>query len=396
MENIADIVLNNVPLKEYQIVYPRRGTLFEKQVAVHVASRLQDVIGECLPIVSDETYPSDKNEILIGKTNRSEADSLYTPIEDDMSGVVAANGKFVALYGNTPYGNARAVMEFTEYIKAEAEAKEGTVNVTISKRVREKTDKIGEMTYNLYTGDVTHRRVTRLYEMIFRYMPDVIGVQEANFVWMATLKDYLSEYYGVVGEGRGDKINGGEHCAILYAKDRFELLETGTKWLSDTPDRISKLPTSGFLRVITYALLKDRFTGLTTLYVNTHLDSTLINDVQTKIMFKLIRELGYENYPMVLTGDMNAKIHDQALQIMMANGFKSSNDIADVNEGVPSIDFVMVTDDCIKVSFARLCVEPIGADRPSDHCPNYAEFTVFMPKDGIHHDYSKESMPTAP
>ena len=207
---------------------------------------------------------------------------------------------------------------------------------------------------------------------------------------MAVLKDYLSEYYDVVGEGRGDKINGGERCAILYAKDRFELLDTGTKWLSETPDRVSKLERSGFLRIITYALLKDRFTGETTLFVNTHLDSTLINDEQTKIMFRLIRELGYEKYPMVLTGDMNAKIHDRALQIMMANGLKSSNDIADVNDGTPSIDFVMVTDDCIHVSYARLCGKFIGDSRPSDHSPNYSEFTVSTPKDGIHHDYSKE------
>ena len=95
---------------------------------------------------------------------------------------------------------------------------------------------------------------------------------------------------------------------------------------------------------------------------------------------------------MVLTGDMNAKITDPALKIMMANGLQSSNEIADVIDGKPTIDFIMVTDDCIKVSYARLCVEPIGPDRPSDHCPNYAEFTVFAPENGIHHDYSEKPM----
>ena len=386
--NMKNIILNHVSIKEYQIVYPRRGTLFEKQVALHVASRLQDLIGESLPILSDEVPCSDKNEILIGKTNRTEAASLYGSVEDKMNGVIAGSGKFIALYGATAYGIAMAATAFTNQVRSATATDEATVDLTFSNEVIEKTDKIAAMTYNVYTGDVTHRRVYRLFEMIFRYMPNVIGVQEANFVWMAALKYYLSEYYDMVGEGRGDKVNGGESCAILFAKDRFELIDSGTKWLSETPDLISKLPDSAHLRIMTYALLKDRISGLTTLYVNTHLDYTPIQDEQTKIMIRLVQELGYEKYPLVLTGDMNARIERPAMKRMMAAGLRSSNDLADVNEGDPSIDFIMVTDDCIRVSFARLCGEFIGDSMPSDHRPNYAEFTVFTPENGIQHDYS--------
>lgn len=66
---------------------------------------------------------------------------------------------------------------------------------------------------------------------------DIIGLQEMLDNQFDDLRKRLTEY-GVVGVGREDGNRKGEYAPIFYKKDRFEIIEGNTFWLSQYPDSI--------------------------------------------------------------------------------------------------------------------------------------------------------------
>lgn len=67
------------------------------------------------------------------------------------------------------------------------------------------------------------------------YDVDVLGTQEVLHNQLEDLKQRLPEY-GVVGVGREDGKEKGEYSALWYKKNRFDLLDSGYFWLSETPE----------------------------------------------------------------------------------------------------------------------------------------------------------------
>ena len=65
--------------------------------------------------------------------------------------------------------------------------------------------------------------------------PDSFGLQEALKDWMEDLTEGLPEY-GWVGVGRDDGQEAGEFNPVFYRKDKYDLVDSGTFWLSETPE----------------------------------------------------------------------------------------------------------------------------------------------------------------
>ena len=105
------------------------------------------------------------------------------------------------------------------------------------------------------------KRKTLLIDTVRKFDPDLLGTQEV----LALQADYLAESlsdYKLVGVGRDDGKRRGEYSAILFKTARFELVDSGTFWLSETPDVPgSKSWDSALPRVATWARLRDRSTG---------------------------------------------------------------------------------------------------------------------------------------
>lgn len=74
-------------------------------------------------------------------------------------------------------------------------------------------------------------------EMMRREAPSVIGLQEAKIDQVQYIERNMPQYVRI-GVGRDDGKDAGEMTAIFYLKSRFELLDSGTFWLSETPDRV--------------------------------------------------------------------------------------------------------------------------------------------------------------
>lgn len=144
-------------------------------------------------------------------------------------------------------------------------------------------------------------------ETIKRYDPDLLGTQECLPFQEAYLAENLPQYdgYAVSREGEGTD---GEKCAIFYRKSRFELLDKGSVALSETPEKIGTQSWDSSLpRIASWVKLRDKKSGKTFTYWNTHFDHR--GPESRKEAAKLLvaqMKAATDSGPVVLTGDFNA------------------------------------------------------------------------------------------
>jgi endonuclease/exonuclease/phosphatase family metal-dependent hydrolase len=164
-------------------------------------------------------------------------------------------------------------------------------------------------------------RYPEIQNRIAGYAPDLIGLQEmhtdkdiANIV---PLQHYSLLSYHLNHFQYGD-------AALLFKKDRFEMLDSGQFWLG--PD--SKLPFSlGFkplamIRYVNWALLREKNNGFTFMFVNTHFDNNQLNrEKSSDLFYKNIAKLS-EHYPMVVVGDFNSKAVTERYQRLIGSDQK--------------------------------------------------------------------------
>jgi endonuclease/exonuclease/phosphatase family metal-dependent hydrolase len=109
--------------------------------------------------------------------------------------------------------------------------------------------------------------------------------------------------------GRADGRAGGEFSAILYRTDRLALLDSGTFWLSPTPEVAgSKGWDTAIERVATWARFRDRATGCPFVHLNTHFDH--VGEQARQESARLIRRrlaTLARGLPVVVTGDLNSE-----------------------------------------------------------------------------------------
>lgn len=154
---------------------------------------------------------------------------------------------------------------------------------------------------------------------------DTIGMQEALRFQIDEIREALP-HYGEVGIGRdgGEK---GEYSCILYDTRKFNVLDSGTFWLSESPDKRSQDWGSACVRICTWALLGDKKTGETFYHYNTHLDhrsaEARLNGV--RLIAKRIAS-GKPDVPFVLSGDFNAAEHSPPLEYLKGDAWGTSVD----------------------------------------------------------------------
>ncbi len=112
------------------------------------------------------------------------------------------------------------------------------------------------------------RRKQGVSMLLSREKPDVMCLQEALKEQIDFIQSKVPGY-SYVGVGRDDGKQEGEHCAIFYSK-RFEVLDQGTFWLSDTPDSSENTWDAIFKRICTWVRFRDLPTGNKFCVFNTH------------------------------------------------------------------------------------------------------------------------------
>ncbi|WP_437854589.1 endonuclease/exonuclease/phosphatase family protein [Sorangium sp. So ce363] len=169
-----------------------------------------------------------------------------------------------------------------------------------------------------------------LYQVIRDAHPDVLGLQEA-------LRSQLDDLGGAlphseIGVGRDDGVEAGEYSAILYNADRFDVDESGTFWLSDTPE----VPGStsfgnAVVRICTWARFVEKSSRRAFYLFNTHLDheSQPSRARGVELIADRIAKRAHAD-PVFLTGDFNAGERNPAVLYVKGEATRASEGAAPV------------------------------------------------------------------
>ncbi len=228
-------------------------------------------------------------------------------------------------------------------------------------------------------------RTPLVIRTIYREDPDTLGVQEAHHGWMMALSSCLPDY-DWVGVGRNDGKEDGEYSAVFYKKDKYELVDSGNFWLSETPGKPGKGWDAACIRICSWAKLREKETGKEFVHLNTHLDH--IGEIAMQKGAELVALRGIEiggGSPAFFTGDFNVTPDSAPCRAVLDAGFKDCRDLAsDTDKGATFhdferpgfegsvIDYVFAKGDARVKSF-RVIRDTVDGLLPSDHYPVIAE-----------------------
>lgn len=160
-------------------------------------------------------------------------------------------------------------------------------------------------------------RYDLLVRTVRRFDPDLLGVQEALAFQWDDLCRGLDSDYAFHGAGREDGKRKGESVGIYFRRRRFECLDAGHFWLSDTPDRPGSTGWDAELtRMASWVRLRDRAAdsraGGTVLFLNTHWDhfGKRARFESAKLIRSKVREIQPDG-GVVIVGDFNAREDDE-------------------------------------------------------------------------------------
>lgn len=145
---------------------------------------------------------------------------------------------------------------------------------------------------------------------IQKYDPDIIGFQEVTADNAALYARRLVGYARDVGRTQGGRARPRwvTFNPIAWKTDRFQKVDSGGFFLSETPDVWSRGWDAAFVRAATWVRLRSRESGAYLLYVNVHLDhvSETARLNSSEVITRRLTANG-ENAPMIITGDFNSR-----------------------------------------------------------------------------------------
>ena len=246
------------------------------------------------------------------------------------------------------------------------------------------------MSFNIRCGpddspNSVSERTPRVKTYLANYSPDIIGLQEVTPTWKSVLSSALSGYSSEFTY----RDSAGKEAAPLYWKtSKFNVLEKGTFWLSETPDTISYGWGATTYRTCSYAVLQPKNTDIIILAYNTHLDHKVekarvegIKLVKKRLdaMEKKYRDKGYTSIYSFVTGDFNAKPSTEAGKYLSNTMVEARN--AAVSLGTPLnqntysayketpsqlIDYIFVSRN-VDVKTYKVTLDKVDGQAVSDH-----------------------------
>lgn len=137
------------------------------------------------------------------------------------------------------------------------------------------------------------------------YRPDLLGVQEALHHQLKDIEQATGMRF--TGVARDDGRQKGEYSGIFYQSARFELLTSGTFWLSPAPEKPSTGWDAALPRTCTWGKFRRKASGQQFYYFNTHFDH-VGEQARLESMRLIVRQIADKNtegLPVVLSGDFN-------------------------------------------------------------------------------------------
>lgn len=217
---------------------------------------------------------------------------------------------------------------------------------------------------------------------------EILGCQEVLVEQLHDLQKELP-HMDYVGVGRADGKEGGEFSPIFYNKKEFKVLDSGTFWLSTTPDVPSTGWDAALPRVCTWIKIKHKQSKRTMIVMNTHYDHIGKEAVieSSKLIAKKAQELSDDGkVAVVLMGDLNSTPNSTAL-VELNHLFQDTRTLSLTNPMGPvgtwqafdynaaldtQIDFIMTYGYFKVLRYAHIS-EARDHKFPSDHLPVFVE-----------------------
>ena len=343
-----------------------------------LAKNLTGTVNACWNVTATLVYDQNTEvgayEILVGATDRPESEEFIDSLNDGECGFKVI-GRKIVIAGSEDRYTETAVVLFANFVLLDKDVTVRKYMTEKSTKIVDATDMISVMSYNVKVGN-SDNNPAGVSTMIRNYMPDLLGVQEADGEWMSVLNNRLSKNgYAYVGIGR-DSDGKGERSAIFYRADKFELIESKTLWLSATPDVVSRVEGALCNRIVTMATFKRLSDGKVFTHANTHLDhsNSDVRSQQVTYLDRYIKE--FTDGEFIVTGDFNFQPDNRVYAQMMSLGYENCAQLADYARGREDNTFTggSMIDFCFRYGntefdpyFYAVCDELISGKTPSDH-----------------------------
>lgn len=166
-------------------------------------------------------------------------------------------------------------------------------------------------TYNIKYDDTRDtvnnwsRRRPEVTGLIKYHQFQLFGTQEGLHHQLEQMKSDLPGFE-FVGVGRDDGKQKGEYSAFFYDTNTFNLVQSGTFWLSETPDRPSKSWDAALPRICTWGELEHKSSGKKFFIFNAHFDHRGIKarEESAKVIMRKAEEIASDK-PVIVMGDFN-------------------------------------------------------------------------------------------
>ena len=179
-------------------------------------------------------------------------------------------------------------------------------------------------------------RKKAVVKMLSEAKPLVIGFQEAQAHEITDMINAHPEYgwYGI-GRDTGTvpptttNYSAEEAMVVFWIKDSLQVIEKGTFWLSETPDKLGKGWDAAYARTLTWVQFMHKATKQKFFMFNTHLDNKgkTARTESMKLIASKMDELNPDGYPAFLTADFNTVASD-AIFAPIKGKMKSTRDVA--------------------------------------------------------------------
>ncbi|MCA9835526.1 MAG: endonuclease/exonuclease/phosphatase family protein [Trueperaceae bacterium] len=230
-------------------------------------------------------------------------------------------------------------------------------------------------------------RKAKVADLITAVEADIIGLQEVLQEQLEYLFHHL-EGYQYVGVARDDGKKAGEYAPIFFRKDRFDLLESATFWLSETPEIAGSVGWDASLpRIASWAKLQDKTTGTNFLAMNTHFDhlGQEARAASARLLLERLKDLADADF--IITGDFNAEPPSEAYKTL-SSSLQDAYLCADTQTGSElsckgfavaatgvRIDYIFCSQG-FKIPVASTLDTSHDGYYPSDHVPVVAELEL--------------------
>lgn len=360
--------------------------------------------------VREETYEIEGKEILVGLTNRKESHLVHETLKKDEYAIKVVGEKLV-IVGYDDYATASAVETFVNTYLSSPIAEKLELDKTLEVMGEASLRKIplnNESTYRIMTWNLgcmvsdVNKGEVECVDILLRYLPDVMGLQECNSAVHSKVLKNLPDFYAFANKTHkgSSTVN---YTPIIYNTELFTLLKSDIVWLRGRY-------TGTNTKSLNWAVFEDA-TGAKFALINYHgavcsnsykgfenfsssqlsqqaLEWKLDNVVQViEIKNAIVAEFG--NIPIMVSGDNNFNSSSQpytnitaegfadaeiTARVSRMTGFKTSYSYGDAPGSGLSIDHIFGLNgvDFVAHSIVR------GSDvwKASDHSPVYVDFNL--------------------